>query len=87
MAAETNKAVVRRLWEEVWNGADLAVADAIFDKAYAEHEKGFVPVIRAAFHDSHHAIEDLIAEEDKVVTRFTWSGTHRGEFDGIPATG
>ena len=83
---------MRRLWEEVWNGADLAIADAIFDKAifdkaYAEHEKGFVPVNRAAFHDSHHAIEDLIGEGDKVVTRFTWSGTHGGEFDGIPATG
>src|SRR5918998_1308215 len=87
MSAEANKAIVRRLWEEVWNRADLAVADAIFDDAYAVHEKAFVPVIRAAFPDSHHAIEDLIAEEDKVVTRFTWSGTHHGEFEGIPPTG
>ncbi len=87
MSAEANKAVVRRLWEEVWNRADLAVADAIFDAAYAAHEKAFVPLMRAAFPDSHHMIEDLIAEGDKVVTRFTWSGTHRGEFEGIPPTG
>jgi steroid delta-isomerase-like uncharacterized protein len=66
---------------------DLAVADAIFDEAYAAHEKAFVPLIRAAFPDSHHTIEDLIAAGDKVVTRFTWSGTHHGEFEGIPPTG
>jgi steroid delta-isomerase-like uncharacterized protein len=87
MSAEANKAIVRRLWQEVWNRADLAVADAIFDDAYAAHEKAFVPVIRAAFPDSHHTIEDLIAEGDKVVTRFTWTGTHRGEFEGIPPSG
>jgi steroid delta-isomerase-like uncharacterized protein len=86
-SAEANKRIVRRLWNEVWNRSDLAVADSIFDDAYAAHEKAFVPVIRAAFADSHHEIEDLIAEGDKVVTRFTWSGTHQGEFEGIPPTG
>jgi steroid delta-isomerase-like uncharacterized protein len=87
MSAETNKRIVRRLWDEVWNRADLAVADAIFDEAYAAHEKAFVLIIRAAFPDSHHTIEDLIAEGEKVVTRFTWSGTHQREFEGIPPTG
>ncbi|MDQ3779139.1 MAG: ester cyclase [Chloroflexota bacterium] len=87
MDVEGNKSVVRRLWEEVWNQADLAVADQIFDEAYAAHEKAFVPVFRTAFPDSHHTVEDLIAEGDKVVTRFTWSGTHRGEFMGVPPTG
>ena len=87
MSAEANKIIVRRLWDEVWNRGDLAVADAIFDEAYAAHEKAFVSVVRSAFPDSHHAIEDLIAEGDKVVTRFTWSGTHHGEFEGIPPKG
>ena len=87
MSAEANKIIVRRLWNEVWNRADLAVADTIFDEAYAAHEKAFVPVMRAAFPDSHHTIEDLIAEGDKVVTRFTWSATHQGEFEGIAPTG
>lgn len=87
MSVDGNKAVVRRLWEEVWNRADLAVADRIFDETYAAHEKASVPVVRAAFPDSHHAVEDLIAEGDKVVTRFTWRGTHRGAFMGVPPTG
>jgi predicted ester cyclase len=87
VSVEGNKAVVRRLWEEVWNRADLAVADQIFDAAYAAHEKASVPVVRAAFPDSHHTVEDLLAEGDKVVTRFTWRGTHRGEFMGVPPTG
>ena len=86
MSTEENKAVVRRLWEEVWNRADLAVADEIFDETYAAHEKAFVPIVRAAFPDSHHGIEDLIAEDDRVVTRFIWSGTHRGAFMGVPPT-
>ncbi len=87
MSVEGNKAVVRRLLNEVWNRADLAVADQIFDAAYAAHEQASVPVVRAAFPDSHHTIEDLIAEGDKVVTRFTWRGTHRGEFMGVAPTG
>ena len=87
MDAEGNKAVVRRLWEEVLNRADLAVPDEIFNEAYSAHEKALVPVVRAAFPDSHHAVGELVAEGNTVVTRFTWSGTHRGEFAGIPSTG
>jgi steroid delta-isomerase-like uncharacterized protein len=87
MSTEENKITVRRLWDEVWNRADLAVADAIFDESYAAHEKAFVLLMRAAFPDSHHTYEDLFAEGDRVVTRFTWSGTHQGAFEGIPPTG
>lgn len=39
MSPEQNKLVVRRLWMDVWNNADLGVADEIFDSVYAEHEK------------------------------------------------
>jgi predicted ester cyclase len=87
MAAEENKVIVRRLWEEVWNQNVLAVCDEIFDGEYARHERSFVPILRTAFPDLHFDIEDMIAEGDKVVTRYTFSGTHQGEFMDIPATG
>jgi len=87
MSTQQNKAIVRRLWEEVWNQNNLAVCDEIFAPDYAEHEKGFRAYLQTVFPDSHHTIEDLIAEDDKVVTRFRISATHQGEFLGVPATG
>jgi steroid delta-isomerase-like uncharacterized protein len=45
--------------------------------------KGF----RMAFPDMHWLVEEQIEEGDKVVTRFVWSGTHRAEFFGVPASG
>jgi steroid delta-isomerase-like uncharacterized protein len=44
-------------------------------------------VFHTAFPDLHWVLEEQIAEGEKVVSRFTWTGTHRGEFLGIPATG
>jgi steroid delta-isomerase-like uncharacterized protein len=41
----------------------------------------------AAFPDLHWAVHDTLAEGDRVMSLSTWSGTHRGEFMGIPATG
>lgn len=87
MSMQNNKAVVRRLWEEVWNQKALDVCDEIFTPEYAAHEKRYAPTIWAAFPDSLHTVEDMIAEGDKVVTRFSWRGTHRGEIWAIPPTG
>ena len=42
--------------------------------------------LRRAFPDSHWRVEEQIAEDNNVLTRFLWSGTHQGEFLGIPAT-
>jgi len=49
--------------------------------------KAVLMQFRSAFPDIHWAVYEQIAEGDKVVTRFTWTGTHRGTFLGIPATG
>jgi steroid delta-isomerase-like uncharacterized protein len=87
MPIKENKAIVRRLWEEVWNQKILTVCDEIFDEAYATHEKGWAAYVFGVIADIHFNVEDMIAEDDKVVTRFIVSGTHQGEFLGAPGTG
>lgn len=87
MSIQSNKFIVRRLWEEVWNQNQLSVCNEIFDPYYARHEIEWVPVVRAAFPDTHITIEDMIAEDDRVVTRYTFTGTHQADFWGIQPTG
>lgn len=99
--SEENKAVARRLYEEVINTGDLervnefVSADVVdHDPALPEHlhrsPEGFkylVSMARDIFPDLRITIEDMIAEGDKVVVRTTTRGTHRGEFMGIAPTG
>jgi len=99
MSTEDNKALDRRGFEEVWNKGNLAVIDELNDENVVTHNppgppmqgteafKQFVQMYRSAFPDAQMTIEDQIAEGDKVVTRWTARGTHKGELMGIPATG
>jgi steroid delta-isomerase-like uncharacterized protein len=100
MSAEVNKALVRRLYEEVFNKRNLAVADELLSSESINHDdphavgrvgsgalKGAVQMLTAAFPDFHMTIEDMVAEGDKVVVRVTASGTHQGAFMGIAPTG
>ena len=101
MLSETNKTVSRRLFEEVWNKGNLAVLNELIanDQVNSgpgtlpglptgpEGAKQFVMMYRNAFPDTHFTIDEQISEGDKVVTRWTGSGTHKGELVGIPATG
>ena len=82
MSLHSNKSIARRLWEEVWNQNQLSVCNEIFDPEYARHEIEWVPIVRKAFPDTQITIEDMIAEDDKVVTRYIFSGTHQGDFWG-----
>jgi len=96
---EANKALVRRIYEEVLNQRNLAVADEVTTLDSLNHEgpdelrdgpegvRNVVRMLSAAFPDYHMTIEDMIAEGDKVVVRSTLSGTHQGAFFGIPPTG
>ena len=99
MSAEENKAIFRRYVEEVTNRGNLDLADEIFDRYLAhqpdgsilergpEDVKRFTHEFRSAFSDFHCAIEDQIAEGDKVMTRWRMRGTHQGEFRGVAPTG
>ncbi len=94
-----NKQILHRFFEEIFNQGNLAVADTIVAADYNNHNpvpgeppgrgglKQFVAYMRSVFPDLHITVEDQVAEGDKVTTRFTISGTQRGEFAGIPPTG
>ena len=100
MSTEANKAIIRRIPDEVFTQGNLAVADQVVAADYREHVplppgfptglaglKQFVTLLRAAFPDFQYTIDDEIAEGDRVAIRVTARGTHQGEWFGIPATG
>ncbi len=98
--SENHKAVVRRLFDEVWNKGDLSVTEQCFAPTYTHHdpstpdlgqgpegEKRRAALYRSAFPDLRLTIEDLIAEGDTVAVRWSCRGTHRGDLAGIAPTG
>lgn len=98
MSAE-NKALVRRYVDEVLNKGNLALIEQLFAATFVDHDssmpeakgpsgvKQLVAMVRASFPDLHFTIEDMIAEGDKVVYRYSVRGTHQKDFMGIGATG
>jgi steroid delta-isomerase-like uncharacterized protein len=98
MLTEQNKTIDRRLIEEGWNLGNTAVFDQLLTANYLGHDtsgpvqgpagfKQFYATYHTAFPDTHLTIEDQIAEGDKVVTRWTGTGTHQGSLMGIPPSG
>ena len=98
LPAEANKALMRRLFEEGFHSGKLAVVDEIFypnfvDRSTPEQPPGtkgvkdYISMVRTGFPDISITIEDLVAEEERVVVRTTWRGTHLGEYEGIAPTG
>lgn len=99
MSLQDNKILVRRFIDEVYNQGNLAAVDELFSPDFQIPDalpavppgtagiKHHVRAWRAAFPDMRVTIDDLIAEGDKVVYRWTVQGTHQGEFMGAPATG
>jgi predicted ester cyclase len=98
MSTEENKAIVRR-YREIHNSNDLAALDQVVDANIISHSgiPGLPPGLEggkmvhnmflSAFPDSQVKTEDLIAEGDKVVERFSFHGTNKGSFMGAPPTG
>ena len=98
MSAE-NKALVRRYVEEVLNNRNLTLIDELFAPTFIDHDssmpeakgaagvKRLVAIVHAGFPDLHFTIEDMVAEGDRVVYRYTVRGTHQNAFMGIAPTG
>jgi steroid delta-isomerase-like uncharacterized protein len=98
MSTEPNKEVARRYYEWVLNDGEVEALDEMAVPDYQEHDplpgqgtglqglKDRVTMLKSGL-DSRFTIEDLIAEGDKVVVRWTNSGTNVGEFLGMPPTG
>jgi len=100
MSTEENKAIVRRVNDEVWSEGQLDVIDELFADDFVativgapEQIRGpqgfreFVVMYRTAFPDLRITVDEQFAEGETVVTRWTATGTNEGELMGIPATG
>lgn len=97
MSTETNKAIVRRYFEQVFNEGRRELAEEFLAENIELHGTGLAPglevvkqwlnMFAAAFPDGQMTIEDVVAEGDRVVARNILNGTHQGEMQGIPATG
>jgi predicted ester cyclase len=86
--SEQNKQIVRDYYARVLNGRDLdAVADYFADERMVEGVKAGCFRYFEAFPDLHVALDEVIAEGDRVFLRSTMTGTHDGEYKGIPPTG
>jgi steroid delta-isomerase-like uncharacterized protein len=96
MTTEQNKALMRRFLEAAV-ASDQAALKELLAPDYVAHlpggrqnREGFLQhnnVFVVAFSDRHFAVEDLIAEGDKIMARTTWRGIHSGDFQGVPPTG
>jgi predicted ester cyclase len=99
MFANENKALVRRYVEEFVDRSNFDLSDEIFAPNFVRHDAGpdqvprvedlkhFFAMLHSGFPGFQSTIEDLLSEGDKVVLRFTFHGTHQGEFMGIAPTG
>ena len=88
MSSETNKAAVRRCWEEAWNMGDVTLLDELYSPDSVHHfgakparfgpdqRAAMVKAWRTAIPDYHCHIEELVAEGDLVVMRLWFTGTH-----------
>lgn len=93
--SEENKALARRSWELLRNldlideiySADLVWHEPDQDVRGIEQAKQYVATYLAAFPDAHATVEDVLADGDKAVTRWTIRGTHHGELAGVAPSG
>ena len=89
MSITANKRLVRRFFKSVWNERDFGQIDALFadNPLLADATRRTVHGVIVAIPDLHVTIEELIAEGDRVVARWTARGTLRGDLPGLGPTG
>ena len=99
MSVEENREFGRRFVDEVLNNKNLAALDELVAEDFVELDplpgqeqgreglKQILAMFFAAFPDLRWTVEEDADEGDKLWSRFTWRGTHRGDFLSIPATG
>lgn len=93
------KATMERIYEEVFNQGNVDVIDELLADDFVEHEalppgipqgkdapRAYTTMFRSAFPDFRMAIQEMLQDGNKVITRVRVSGTHKGEFIGIPPT-
>ena len=99
MSTEDNKAIVRRMTEVFYNQGAIERADQFFAATYVHHDPASpqvrdraglqeaVRTFRAGWPDLHITTDELVAEGDKVLKRWTYHATHTGNLSGLPPTG
>jgi predicted ester cyclase len=96
--SDASKTLIHRYVNECLAKNNLALMDELLTANYVLHMpptgdldleayKQFQPTVLAGFPDGHWTIEDILSEGDRVAWRYTFYGTHLGEFMGISATG
>ena len=100
MSTEENKALVRRQFDEIWNGANWATVDELYAPNYANHDpynpnqgtgpesfKQRVQAYRGVFQGFDLRVERQVAEGDMVETYWSLRGTHGAPLEGVEPTG
>jgi steroid delta-isomerase-like uncharacterized protein len=99
VSVEKNKTCIRRIVEEVYNKKNLEIIPELIDRNFifrspgvreVKGPEGFKRMVadeQSAFPDVRLTINDMVAEGDRMAVSFTYAGTHKGEFLGIPPTG
>ena len=100
MSVEANKALCRRYFDDLWTGGDEQFIDRHVAEDYVFHDPGtpggvhgtsglhrYYGRYRTGFPDMRFTVDDQVAEDDKVVTRWSVVATHSGPFLGLPPTG
>jgi steroid delta-isomerase-like uncharacterized protein len=99
MSTDDKKAIIRRFTEEAWNHGSMQVFEEMFAPNFVYHDpvilsvttlaeyRQFILGVRKMAPNMVYTIDDMIAEGDKVVVRYTWQGTPEEELYGVPPKG